>query len=112
MPGAEIKRTYRSRTDSNVNKPFEFAIDDVEFVAYPGRIPSAALIDVGGMAVSQDSRSMWELFECAFPDKAEFQRFRETLLSPDHPLDAEVMGDLIKDFAEAAADRPTEPSAP
>ena len=38
----------------------------------------------------------------------DFARFQEYVNSPEHPIDAEVLGDIIKDMVEFTTGRPTE----
>ena len=108
MPAAVVKRSYKSRSQADKDTPMVFDIDGVDFTAYPRRIPSAMLMDIAGMAIHGDSEPMWEVFEAAMGDK--YQEFRTLLRDPEHAIDAEVLGEIIKDMAEFASERPTGPS--
>lgn len=113
------RKSYRSPLREGKNDPYEFDIEGEPFTAYPGRVPSASMLDVAGV-IQGDTPKMWEFFRHALtppynqlaeppekPDRTQFNHFRQFLNNPDREIRVEELGELIGDIqAEADARRP------
>lgn len=95
------------------------------FIAHPGRIPGAILVDFMKVGVYNDSEAMWDLFRCAFDmeppkdddgapipkAKSEFQRFHDFVRGDKLIIEAETLSQIISDIVEDGSGFPTQPSA-
>lgn len=115
------RKSYSSPLREGKNDPWEFDIEGTAFTAYPGRVPSAILLDVSGV-INGDTPKMWEFFRYALtpppkpnqdddpfapqkPDLSEYNRFYAFLRDPDREIQIEQMGELIGDIQEVADSR-------
>ena len=114
-----VRKQYQSAKGAYLDDPMELVLDDEVFVARPHRVPATVLIDFQGLQVSRDPDAMWAFFRCAMAtrkevdgqmveDLTEFDRFHEWVQSPLHPIEADTLGEMIKDMVEFTTGRPTE----
>ena len=123
-PNRRQRRQYQSAKREKLDLETEVVIDDEVFIAHPGRVPGAIMIDLMRVGVHQDSEAMWDVFRCAFDTEpprddagkptgpSEFERFRDYLRSPDHPVEANTLRQIIEDMSEDSSGFPTTPSRP
>lgn len=114
------RKSYQSAKGAKQDEPMEFDVDDESFTAYPHRVAAGVLIDFQGLQVTRDPEAMWSFFRSAMTGKrqedgtfgeGDFERFQEYVNSPAHPIEAEVLGDIIKDMVEFTTGHPTEQSS-
>ena len=116
------RRSYRSAKGAKQDEAFEFDVDDESFTAYPHRVAAGLLIDFQGLTVTRDPEAMWAFFRAAMSGErqpngefaeggGDFERFQEYVNSPKHPVEAEALGDIIKDLLEFTTAHPTEQSS-
>lgn len=114
------RKSYQSARGAAQDEAFSFDIDAETFTAYPHRVAAGVLIDFQGMSVTKDPEAMWGFFRAAMSGQrladgtlaeGDFDRFQDYVNSPLHPVEAEVLGDIIKDMVEFTTGRPTEQSS-
>jgi hypothetical protein len=113
------RKIYSSARKEKLDEAFDFQLDDVIFVAYPHRAGGTRSIDLAGMQVTKDPAAMWDFLRVVLtgprePDgsygEGDFERFKEYVESPEHPILAETLGEIINDMLEEDSGRPTVPS--
>ena len=113
------RKSYQSAKGAAQDAAFVFNIDGEEFTAYPHRVSAGLLIDFQGLGVTKDPEAMWAFFRNAMsgartpegrlPEEGgDFARFHEYVNSPEHPIEAAVLGSIITDMVEFTTGRPTE----
>lgn len=104
------RKSFETRRRNQTKAPIPFTINDEEFKCNPERIPASVMMDLPGMAVSMDSRPMWEFFEAALGD--DYQRFYAYVRRPDVAIEADELVAIVAWLAEESAERPTAPPSP
>ena len=120
------RRSYQSARHEDTHEDYEIALDSEVFHAAPWRMNPSQMIDVPGIAVTGDSRAMWDAFRAAMAwpfkddegaeldpdnpakwDTTEYDRFRSYVQMPGRDVPAEVLAQILADLIEAGTGRPT-----
>jgi hypothetical protein len=107
-PTMTVRKSYASAKGAQLDEVMEIEIDGEVFATRPHRVGVTKLIDFQGITVTRDPEAMWGFFRASMGD--DFERFEEFCNSPEHVIEAETLGDIIKDMVEFTTGRPTEQS--